>query len=179
MERGGLSRGRFLRRTLRVRGLYGGCGIPFMVGSGIRVTGGVSTSNIRINRDSVRTNGIHGVLNSSGVVNISTRAIRRTLLTRGRKTSCLKIKTIFGANSGSSTSSISRSRLRGVYRTISVPMVTVNKVDSGGIARLGNENVMNVTIVDTVFTRPSVAGTATRLGTLARGAITGSWVYGV
>lgn len=162
-----------MRRTGGVRRLYGGCEIPFVVGSGIGLTGRVSTSKIRIKRDSVRTLSMETRLKRSGVVNISTQAMRRTLLTRGRKTSCLKIKTIFRAKAGASTQRMRRDILGRVYAGISVPVITVKKVARSGMGRLSNDKVGNITIVDTVFTRGSVRATATGLGDYMRRVIWG------
>lgn len=164
LESGGSSSRAFLRRTTRLRRLYESCGMPLVVGSGIRVTLGVGTSNIRMKRDSVRTNTIHRGLKPSGVLKISTQAMRRTLLTRRHNTSCLKINTMFTANSGTSTTRLPRRALGTVYRTMSVPIITVKKVATRGVSRLGKAKVYNITIVDTVCTRGGVGRTTRRLG---------------
>lgn len=152
----------------RLRTITGHRHVPFVVGSTISITLTLSTSNMRIKRDSVRTKSIHDQVNRREVLNISTRSIRRTLTTRQGKTSCLNINTVCNATAGPSTGALSVRALRRVYRTIDVPIIKVKNVTRKGVLGLGNDNVSKITIMSTVFTRPSVATTIGQLHLLTR-----------
>lgn len=145
--------------------------MPFVIGSGMSVTIGYRTRKVRMNRSSVGTSYIHREINSSVVVKISTRAIRRTIRTIGGNTSCLKTNTIFKSSAGRGTNTVGGRALEDVYRTMSVPIITVNKVGNGGLGRLSRAKVSNITLIDTVFTTSSVRGAYHTLHGLARRAI--------
>lgn len=168
LHRGRLPRTSIRGRTRRLLRLYRHCKIGLVLSSSIRLTTGINTSKIRVKRSSVRLTRTHRVLKPSGVVNIATGAIRRTGTTRTKNTSCLKDNTIFNSAAGGSTVPVGRRLLRRVYRDIGVPIITVKKVATRGILRLGNENVTNITIIDNVFTYRSVRANAQRLKRLMR-----------
>lgn len=150
LHRGSLPRRRCFSLTQRIGRVYRRFGIPFVPRFCPTITERLNYSELRLPLPLLFRG--PGIISSFRAIKASVRSISRTIRTRGLKASCLATKRVCIASYGGKLPPQKLPFLRGMYRTIRVPICNVNKVGVSRtrLRRLGGINTTKNYIVSKV-----------------------------